>query len=144
LGAYGTFVPMHLTGLAGEPRHYAQLTGIPNAAGVMLARLVPLNRFITYSALFLASAQLIFLWNLVRSLRRGAPAPSNPWLATTLEWHPALNPLRPPAASDEQLIVHRSPCQYDFTPTGELFLPQWAPDTVADTTDEAAFDTKPE
>ena len=144
LGAYATFVPMHLTGLAGEPRHYAQLTGIPNAAGVMLARLVPLNRFITYSALFLASAQLIFLWNLVRSLRRGAPAPSNPWLATTLEWHPALNPLHPPAASDEQLIVHRSPCQYDFTPTGELFLPQWAPDTLADTTDEAAFDTKPE
>lgn len=144
LGAYATFVPMHLVGLAGEPRHYAQLTGIPNAAGVMLARLVPLNRFITYSALFLATAQLIFLWNLARSLRSGAPAPSNPWLATTLEWHPALDPLRPPVASEEPLIVHRSPCQYDFTPTGELFLPQWAPDTLADTTDEAAFDTKPE
>ena len=28
LGAYSTFLPMHLTGLAGEPRHYAQLTGI--------------------------------------------------------------------------------------------------------------------
>ena len=144
LGAYATFVPMHLVGLAGEPRHYAQLTGIPNAAGVMLARLVPLNRFITYSALFLATAQLIFLWNLARSLRSGAPAPSNPCLATTLEWHPALDPLRPPVASEEPLIVHRSPCQYDFTPTGELFLPQWAPDTLADTTDEAAFDTKPE
>ena len=30
LGAYATFLPMHFTGLAGEPRHYAQLTGIPN------------------------------------------------------------------------------------------------------------------
>ena len=144
IGAYATFVPMHLTGLAGEPRHYAQLTGIPNAAGVMLARLVPLNRFITYSAIFLASAQLIFLWNLVRSLRRGAPSPSNPWLATTLEWHPALNPFHPASASGEPIAAHRSPCQYESTPTGELFLPQWAPDTLADTTGEATFDTKPE
>jgi len=143
IGAYATFVPMHLAGLAGEPRHYAQLTGVPNAAGVMLARLVPLNRFITYSALFLATAQLLFLWNLARSLRRGSPASSNPWLATTLEWHPALNPFGQ-AAPDEPLAVHRSPCQYEITPSGELFLPQWAPDTLADTTGEVTFDTKPE
>ncbi|HEU5339874.1 cytochrome c oxidase subunit I [Edaphobacter sp.] len=143
VGAYATFVPMHLAGLAGEPRHYAQLTGVPNAAGVMLARLVPLNRFITYSALFLATAQLLFLWNLVRSLRRGAPASLNPWLATTLEWHPALNPFGQ-AAPDGPLTVHRSPCQYEITPSGELFLPQWAPDTLADTTGEATFNTKPE
>lgn len=144
IGAYATFLPMHLAGLAGEPRHYAQLTGIPNAAGVMLAHLVPLNRFITYSAIFLATAQLIFLYNLVRSLRHGIPAPPNPWLATTLEWHPALNPFHPEPASDIQIIVHRAPCQYDSTPTGEVFLPQWASDTHADTTSEATFDTKPE
>ena len=143
IGAYATFVPMHLAGLAGEPRHYAQLTSVPNAAGVMLARLVPLNRFITYSALFLATAQLLFLWNLVWSLRRGSPASSNPWLATTLEWHPALNPFGK-TAPDEPLAVHRSPCQYEMTPSGELFLPQWTPDTLADTTGEATFDTKPE
>ena len=143
VGAYATFVPMHLTGLAGEPRHYAQLTGIPNAAGVMLARLVPLNRFITYSAIFLATAQLVFIWNVVRSLRRGSTAPENPWLATTLEWHPAMNPLHP-ASVGEPLAVHRQPCQYAAAPSGEAFLPQWIPDTPADTTTEAAFDTKPE
>jgi cytochrome c oxidase subunit 1 len=143
-GAYATFVPMHLAGLAGEPRHYAQLAGIPNTAGVMLARLVPLNRFITYSAIFLATAQLIFLWNLVRSLRRGEPAPANPWQATTLEWHPAFDPFHPHAASDGEIAVHRSPCQYESTLTGETFLPQWVPDSLTDTTAEAAFDTKPE
>ena len=143
VGAYATFLPMHLAGLAGEPRQYAQLTGIPNRAGVMLAQLLPLNRFITYAAIFLATAQLIFLYNLVRSLRRGALAPSNPWLATTLEWHPALNPFHP-IISDQPIAVLRAPCEYDSTPTGELFLPQWAPDLSADTTSEAAFDTKPE
>src|SRR6202000_2669646 len=29
--AYNTFLPMHITGLAGEPRHYAQLTGLTPA-----------------------------------------------------------------------------------------------------------------
>src|ERR1700729_1931398 len=29
IGAYAVFLPMHLTGLMGEPRHYSQLTGIP-------------------------------------------------------------------------------------------------------------------
>lgn len=144
IGAYATFLPMHLTGLAGEPRHYAQLADVPNAAGVMLAKLIPLNRFITYAALFLATAQLLFLWNLVRSLRRGTPAPSNPWMATTLEWHPALDPFHPTAVPDEPLAVHRPPCQYLAGPAGELFLPQWAPDTLADTTGEVTFDTKPE
>ena len=76
---------MHFTGLAGEPRHYSQLTGIPgpggalSPAGALLAHTIPLNRFITYAAIFLASAQLLFLFNLSRSLRKGPFATSNPW-----------------------------------------------------------------
>ncbi|WP_433983216.1 cbb3-type cytochrome c oxidase subunit I [Tunturiibacter empetritectus] len=98
LGAYAVFLPMHLTGLAGEPRHYGQLTGIPgpggslSPAGALLSHTLPLNRFITYAAIFLATAQLIFLFNLARSLRKGKIASSNPWQATTLEWHPSMNP----------------------------------------------------
>ena len=37
LGAYSTFLPMHFTGLAGEPRHYAQLTGIASPGATLLA-----------------------------------------------------------------------------------------------------------
>ncbi len=82
IGAYAVFFPMHFAGLAGEPRHYAQLTG----TAAYLATLLPLQRFITIAAFLLAATQLIFLWNLLRSLRRGAPSPANPWNAETLEW----------------------------------------------------------
>ena len=127
-GAYLTFLPMHFTGLAGEPRHYAQITDIPNVAGRMLAATLPLNRHISASAIFLALVQFIFLYNLVRSLRRGAPAPPNPWEATTLEWHPAPNA----PASDESIAVYRSPCEYRISPEGEtFFLPQWSQDAPA-------------
>jgi cytochrome c oxidase subunit 1 len=81
-GAYAVFFPMHLAGLAGEPRHYAQLTG----SAAYLARLLPLQVGITHAAFLLSAAQLLFLWNLVRSLRRGEPCGQNPWRATTLEW----------------------------------------------------------
>jgi cytochrome c oxidase subunit 1 len=131
-GAYATFLPMHLTGLMGEPRHYAQLTGASNAAGHLLAGTLPLNRFITWSAVFLASAQLLFLANLIFTLFRGETAPPNPWMATTLEWHPALHPKATMAASEEVIVVYRQPCEYQSTAAGELFLPQWSTDEIPD------------
>ena len=141
LGAYATFLPMHLTGLAGEPRHYSQLTGVPgpggslSPAGHLLAATLPLNRFITYAAIFLATAQILFFINLIRSFRNGSLAPQNPWQATTLEWHPALHPNAPLEASETKITVHRQPCQYLFASNASL--PQWA--ETADTKD-----TKPE
>jgi cytochrome c oxidase subunit 1 len=119
--AYSTFLPMHLTGLMGEPRHYAQLTGIPNAAGRLLAQTMPLQRHITVSALGLALSQLPFLWNLIQSLRHGTPSPQNPWQATTLEWHPALAPFSP--ETDDPITVHHPPCEYEEN----TFTPQWSP-----------------
>lgn len=130
VGAYATFLPMHLTGLMGEPRHYAQLIGIPNAAGHLLAATIPLNRFITWSAIFLATAQLLFFANLIHSLYRGKIAPPNPWQATTLEWHPALHPDAPSETSDERIVVYRQPCEYLATAGEELILPQWRSDGI--------------
>jgi cytochrome c oxidase subunit I len=85
VGAYGTFLPMHIAGLAGLPRHYAQLAS-PQAA---FQSLQPLQRAITYCALLLIGAQLLFLVNVAWSWRRGKIAGGNPWGATTLEWAPA-------------------------------------------------------
>ncbi len=118
--AYTTFLPMHLTGLAGEPRHYAQLTGLPGVAGALVRGTLPLERGITHSALALAAGQLLWICNVLWSLRRGAPAPANPWQATTLEWAPG---------STEPVVCHREPCQYDSPINGHAgFLPQWAAD----------------
>ncbi|NYF52028.1 cytochrome c oxidase subunit I [Tunturiibacter gelidoferens] len=151
LGAYAVFLPMHLTGLAGEPRHYAQLTGIPgpggslSPAGALLSHTLPLNQFITYAAIFLASAQLVFLFNLTHSLRKGKFASSNPWQATTLEWHPTMNPFTSLSASDTpEMSVHRAPCHYQANNPEVSFLPQWEPIPLAQDEIEDATDTKPE
>ncbi len=117
LGAYATFLPMHLTGLAGEPRQYAQLTGIAGQAGRLLSGLMPLQRFITFAAIFLATAQLLFLANLILSLWRGMPAADNPWQATTLEWQAE--------SSDRCAAIHSGPCDYAIQPDGQDFKPQW-------------------
>jgi len=86
--AYNTFLPMHLTGLAGEPRHYAQLTGLMGTAGELVRGTIPLERHITASALLLAAGQVLWVWNVVWSWRRGRVAGENPWRATTMEWAP--------------------------------------------------------
>ena len=67
IAAYGTFFPMHFAGLAGEPRHYSQLTGTATS----FSGLIPVERGITYAALFLAAAQLIFLCKSFCSALRG-------------------------------------------------------------------------
>ncbi len=102
IGAYGTFFPMHLEGLAGRPRHYAQITGSTSS----LAGLMHTERAISWAAFFLGAAQLIFLANLLWSARRGRVAGENPWRATTLEW-------RAPALSGP---VVRGPYDYGLPP----------------------------
>jgi cytochrome c oxidase subunit 1 len=81
IGAYATFLPMHFAGFAGNPRRYSDFTTFD-----FLAQVMPLQRWITFSAFFLAAVQIIFLWNLFRSIRRGAIASANPWQSTSLEW----------------------------------------------------------
>jgi cytochrome c oxidase subunit I len=81
VGSYAIFFPMHLLGIAGHPRRYSELSGVQ-----YLAAMVPLQKFITIAAIVTVSGQVFFLFNFFRSLRRGVPAPDNPWQATTLEW----------------------------------------------------------
>ncbi len=132
LGAYAAFLPMHVAGLIGVPRHYAQFTGLPVAAASLLARAIPVQREITIAAVVLISAQVLFLVNVVVSWRSGEGAGENPWEATTLEWMPGvINPemgasLRSARASNQKITVSRGPCWYSMNGAGEEFVTQWA------------------
>jgi cytochrome c oxidase subunit 1 len=121
--AYSTFLPMHITGLAGEPRQYAQFTGIAGPAAKLLAATMPLQRHITLSAIFLALAQIPFFVNLWITLRSPKTSAPNPWDATTMEWSP--NALDPNLTSEPTTYV--GPCEYSLD--GETFHPQWMPVT---------------
>jgi cytochrome c oxidase subunit 1 len=80
VGAYMIFMPFHYLGLAGNVRRYSAFVHD------YLQPLIPVHKFITIWALITGGAQLIFLFNLIYSRFRGAPAPANPWDGTTLEW----------------------------------------------------------
>ncbi len=73
-----TFFPMHQLGLIGMPRRvYTYLHGLDWGA---------LNLLATIGAFILALALLLLAGNIVAALRRGTPAPADPWHADTLEW----------------------------------------------------------
>jgi cytochrome c oxidase subunit 1 len=71
-----TFFPMHLIGTQGMPRRVSDYA--PQFANW--------NLFISIASFGLGASTIVFLYNMVTSLRRGAPAEANPWRALTLEW----------------------------------------------------------
>ncbi|MGO9983643.1 MAG: cbb3-type cytochrome c oxidase subunit I [Rhodomicrobium sp.] len=123
LGAYLIYFPMHYLGLLGVPRRYYELGDtafVPPSAAT-------LNEFITIAALTVGAAQMVFLFNLVWSLFKGEPAPSNPWHATTLEWQ---TPETPPAHGNwgkELPVVYRWAYDYSVPGAKEDFIPQNQP-----------------
>ncbi len=132
VGAYAVFLPMHVAGLMGSPRHYAQFAGLTSdAATRLLARAMPVQEGVTVWAFVLASAQVLFLANVVWSWRRGERAGENPWGATTMEWMPegSTDGL---VASKEGIKVFRGPCHYVENELGVEFIPQWAVEKKAE------------
>jgi cytochrome c oxidase subunit I+III len=73
-----TFFPMHILGLAGMPRRvYTYADGLGWSS---------LNQLATVGAVMIGISVLLFIVNVVRSLRQGEIAGDNPWGASTLEW----------------------------------------------------------
>jgi len=77
-GFHLTFMTMHFTGLMGMPR---RVYTYPAGMGWDM-----LNLISTIGAFVLALGVLIFVLNIVLSLRGGAIAGDNPWGAASLEW----------------------------------------------------------
>jgi cytochrome c oxidase subunit 1/cytochrome c oxidase subunit I+III len=72
------FLPMHLTGLWGMPR---RVYTYPAGLGWDMLNLVS-----TIGSFIFALGVLLFVWNVWKSRRSGAPAGPNPWDGYTLEW----------------------------------------------------------
>lgn len=87
IGFNGAFFPMHMLGIAGFPRRYADPYIHP-----YLEHLLPLNQFITISAMIMGFAQFLLLYNFgSNALKTMLYGPDkqigrNPWHANGLEW----------------------------------------------------------
>ena len=94
-----TFFPQHILGLQGMPRRvytYPVETGWGS-----------LNLLVSVGAGILTLGLLVYLVNVIVSLRAGTPATDNPWEASTLEWAtssppPAYNFAPPPTVSGRE------------------------------------------
>ena len=128
VGAYAIFLPIHYLGFLGVPRRYFEMgetTFIPQSVQTLSA-------LITVVALIVGAAQLVFLFNLVRSAYKGKKAERNPWGATTLEWQ---TPEYPPGHGNwgpTQPVVYRWAYAYSVPGADRDFVPQnLLPDQVS-------------
>ena len=120
VGAYAIFFPMHYVGLVGVPRRYVE-TG---ESAFIPPSVQDLNAFITIAALIVGFAQMVFLFNLLWSLRHRKDAGGNPWRATSLEWQTPTTP--PPHGNwgDERPVVYRWAYDYSVPGAPQDFIPQ--------------------
>lgn len=77
VGVNLTFFPMHFLGLAGMPRR------VPDYA----LQFANYNAMASVGAFLFGFSQLLFFYNIIRTIRHGVPAPAKPWEgAEGLEW----------------------------------------------------------
>jgi cytochrome c oxidase subunit 1 len=131
VGAYAIFMPFHYLGMAGNVRRYQAFS--PD----YMQPLIPLHRFITVAALVTGAAQLVFLYNLIHSRFRGAPASDNPWQATSLEWSTPTTPPPHNNFGDKLPEVYHDPYQYGVDSSAGDYVMQASPEQVKTVHDEA-------
>jgi cytochrome c oxidase subunit 1 len=99
-----TFFPQFLLGLDGMPRRIADYS---------FDRWEPANLASSVGAFLVGASTLPFLWNVFWSLRRGRPAPADPWEGNSLEWSTSSPPPShnfhelPPIRSERPAFDHR-------------------------------------
>jgi cytochrome c oxidase subunit I len=127
LGAYLIFFPMHYIGLIGVPRRYSELGDM----AIATESVHDLNAFISIMAWIVGVAQLVFLFNIIWSIRNGKEAGSNPWRATSLEWQTAETPPAHGNFGKELPVVYRWAYDYSVPGAKEDFIPQNEPGVYA-------------
>ena len=118
IGFNVTFFPMHLLGNHGMPR---RIYTYPADAGWNMENLLA-----TGGVFLMAGATLLFVYNLITSLKNGKDAGSDPWDANTLEWMTSSPPpvhnfdFTPVVLSERPLWDHK------YTPGMEIPVPEQA------------------
>ncbi len=97
IGFNVTFGPFHILGLQGMPR---RIYRYPAGRGWEFWNMVS-----SIGSFMIAASILLFVYNVVRSMRRGKVAGADPWDARTLEWS---IPSPPPAYNFEEIPVVQS------------------------------------
>jgi len=123
LGTYAIYLPMHYLGFLGVPRRYYALgetSFIPDSA-------MALNANITQAAIFVGVMQLVFIFNIIWSLRNGKPAGHNPWEATSLEWQTPHTPPHHGNWGAKLPVVYRWAYEYGAPGVKDDFVPQNMP-----------------
>ena len=127
LGTYAIYLPMHYLGFLGVPRRYYSM----GDTDFMPESAFTLNQSITISALFVGVVQLLFLYNMIVSLKKGKPAGPNPWKATTLEWQTPDTPPKHGNWGHDLPEVHRWAYDYSVPGYHDDFIPQNVPADAA-------------
>jgi cytochrome c oxidase subunit 1 len=122
VGVYLIFAPMHIMGIVGMPRRYAQFTEYE-----FLKPLHSLVLLVTIGVIITATIQLVFLFNFFWSIFKGRPAGDNPWEATTLEW---AIPSPPPHDNFAGIppVVYRGSYEFSVPGAPRDFILQTEPD----------------
>jgi cytochrome c oxidase subunit I len=124
IGSYCIFMPFHYLGLVGSVRRYSAFVND------FTQPLMPLHKFITIAAFLTGAAQFIFLFNLIYSHFKGAPAPENPWKGTSLEWSISSPPLWN-NFGDKAPVVHHDPYRYGAGGLKGDYVMQDSPEPIA-------------
>ena len=118
----GIFIPLFVTGMAGDHRRIWSYKNFPELTTPMHEMW---REIATISLLILIAFQLVFFVNLFWSLRRGKKAGNNPWQANTLEW---VAPSPPPHGNFAELPnCYRGPYEYSVPNREKDYWPQNEP-----------------
>jgi cytochrome c oxidase subunit I len=128
LGTYAIYLPMHYLGILGVPRRYF---AYGDAIQFIPPSVQTMNAWITIAAVFVAIVQLIFLFNMIWSLKNGAPSGPNPWRATSLEWRTPNTPPKHGNWGERLPVVYRWAYDYGVPGAKDDFVPQDVPDHEA-------------
>lgn len=122
IGFNFTFLPLFITGLAGDHR---RIYSYENFAQLATPELQELRVIATIAAVIMLVFQIPFLVNFFMSMKNGEEVEANPWKANTLEW---AAPSPPPHGNFAEFpTVYRGPYEYGAPDRVDDYWPQNVP-----------------